>query len=376
MNSGLTLQRATQYVLLRQNKPARPPRRAFRCTASAILIATLGLLTTTTSGQATRARRVHPHTIVVGAPPGALNSILNEVLWTPFARSTRQRITTVAWSGTLPAPEHRTGKEPRGPALLLAADDVAAAGCHDGVFLTPAAGTSGDANLCAVPALSLDFALAWDTSRFHGKPDWTDFWDVARHPGKRGLRADPRGTLEAALLSDGVPPDALYRVLSTPDGIDRAFRRLTQLRPYVVWWNTPAEAMKILTTGAALMGMAATTDIFGINAATPEPGFGVSTFPLFRISYDWVLLPDTTSNGATSGTDAITALRTWITQPEQKQTLNARMPSAEDSTVNQATGHPPATIPHMPPAIPLNNAFWRDHLNVIQPRFSQWLSEH
>ena len=84
--------------------------------------------------------------------------------------------------------------------------------------------------------------LAWDRGKFQGTPSWQDFWDIARVPGKRGLQRSPRGTLEIALLADGVAPGDVYRALRGDDGVQRAFRRLDQLLPYIVWWAPGARA--------------------------------------------------------------------------------------------------------------------------------------
>ena len=95
--------------------------------------------------------------------------------------------------------------------------------------------------------------LAWDRDKFLRTPTWADFWDVAKYPGKRGLRNGVRGNLEIALMADGVAPGDVYKVLATSDGVDRAFRKLDQLKPYIVWWQTDAEAARILGSGDVLM---------------------------------------------------------------------------------------------------------------------------
>ena len=46
-----------------------------------------------------------------------------------------------------------------------------------------------------------------------------------------------RGNLEFALIADGVAPGDVYKVLATSEGVDRAFRKLDQLKPYIVWWQ-------------------------------------------------------------------------------------------------------------------------------------------
>ncbi|CAA9549109.1 MAG: hypothetical protein AVDCRST_MAG73-2710 [uncultured Thermomicrobiales bacterium] len=60
---------------------------------------------------------------------------------------------------------------------------------------------------------------------------WVDFWDPARFPGQRALRKTPIGTMEFALLADGVAPDDLY-----PLDEERAFRSLDRIKPYVASW--------------------------------------------------------------------------------------------------------------------------------------------
>src|SRR5262249_45869835 len=67
-----------------------------------------------------------------------------------------------------------------------------------------------------------------------GPRSWADFWDVKTFPGARGLciNDSPR-TLIFALLADGVPADRLY-----PLDIDRAFKKLDQIKPHIkVWWR-------------------------------------------------------------------------------------------------------------------------------------------
>jgi len=71
---------------------------------------------------------------------------------------------------------------------------------------------------------------------------WAEFWDVRRFPGARSLRNHPTDNLEFALLADGVPMDKLY-----PLDMDRAFRKLDEIRPHItVWWSTGAQPAQLL----------------------------------------------------------------------------------------------------------------------------------
>ncbi len=145
--------------------------------------------------------------------------------------------------------------------LVMVDSDELATGCSDGLFekLDWSAIGGKDHYLpqavsdCGVGAGVASLVLAWDRDKFPGTPGWADFWDVAKYPGKRGLFHGVRGNLEFALIADGVAPGDVYKVLATSDGVDRAFRKLDQLKPYIVWWQDGAEAAHILASGDVLM---------------------------------------------------------------------------------------------------------------------------
>src|SRR5258706_9955008 len=81
---------------------------------------------------------------------------------------------------------------------------------------------------------------------------WADFWDVKKFPGRRALRNHPLATLEAALMADGVAPDKLY-----PLDVERAFRKLEEIKPYItVWWTGGAQFAQLLHDGEVDMIMA------------------------------------------------------------------------------------------------------------------------
>ncbi len=81
---------------------------------------------------------------------------------------------------------------------------------------------------------------------------WADFWDVKKFPGRRALRNHPIATLEAALMADGVAPDKLY-----PLDVDRAFRKLEEIKPSItVWWTSGAQSAQLLNDGEVDMVMA------------------------------------------------------------------------------------------------------------------------
>jgi putative spermidine/putrescine transport system substrate-binding protein len=98
---------------------------------------------------------------------------------------------------------------------------------------------------------------------------WADFWDVKKFPGRRALRNHPFATLEAALMADGVAPDKLY-----PLDVDRAFRKLEQIKPDItVWWTSGAQSAQLLNDGEVDMVMAWNGRVSALTNEGAKVGF-------------------------------------------------------------------------------------------------------
>lgn len=72
-------------------------------------------------------------------------------------------------------------------------------------------------------------------------------------------------TLEIALMADGVPRDKVYELLSTKEGVDRAFKKLDELKGEIVWWKAGAEPQQRLAAGDVSMSMAYNAWVTRIN---------------------------------------------------------------------------------------------------------------
>jgi putative spermidine/putrescine transport system substrate-binding protein len=98
-----------------------------------------------------------------------------------------------------------------------------------------------------------------------------DFFDVQRFAGKRALnRTSAKLNLEMALLADGVAPKDVYEVLSSPQGIGRALKKLDTLRGSLVWYDSPADAAALLRDGRAVMASLPNWAVFDAEKDTPR----------------------------------------------------------------------------------------------------------
>ncbi|MCC2690872.1 MAG: bacterial extracellular solute-binding protein [Rhizobiaceae bacterium] len=111
-----------------------------------------------------------------------------------------------------------------------------------------------------IPGFAYEFAVAsylfssiisFDRKALGGKAPagWADFWDVEKFPGKRAMYKHIEGTLEAALLADGVPLDQIY-----PIDEERAFAKLKEILPHAIFWNSGSESQQLMRDGETVMG--------------------------------------------------------------------------------------------------------------------------
>jgi len=90
----------------------------------------------------------------------------------------------------------------------------------------------------AVSPYVTTYQIGYRTDRWQTRPEsWVDFWDVRRFPGPRSLGTNVMGVLEAALMADGVAPDALY-----PLDEERAYRKLAEIKRHIRLFHPTAAA--------------------------------------------------------------------------------------------------------------------------------------
>jgi putative spermidine/putrescine transport system substrate-binding protein len=95
----------------------------------------------------------------------------------------------------------------------------------------------------------------------------TDIFNTKEFPGKRCLYGYPEfgGTLEAALLADGVKPADLY-----PLNINAALKKLDSIKSQTVWWTSGATEMQDFASGECSIGIAWPGRVLSqVQAGTP-----------------------------------------------------------------------------------------------------------
>jgi putative spermidine/putrescine transport system substrate-binding protein len=298
----------------------------------------------------------------------------------PFTAATGIRVSPGVWSGGIPTLTQQV-KAPDSPwGLVMVDSEELAAGCASGLLekldWTQIGGREHYLPIavsdCGVGALLSNTVLAWDRDKLAGSPGWADFWDVTKFPGKRGLHKGVRGNLEIALMADGVAPGDVYKTLSSADGLDRAFRKLDQLRPYIVWWDTPEDASRILGSGDVLMTSAPSAAIVAAGPAAHR-NFAIQWGDSLLDVLSWAVakgspdLHDAMQFLYFSGTPAIEA-RLAATAAE-----GGLAKGANDGLPPELAAVSPTTAANMQTALRLDTTFWQANLAKLRQRFDAWL---
>lgn len=202
---------------------------------------------------------------------------------------------------------------------------------------------------------------------------WADFWDVETFPGPRSLNARPQYNLEFALLADGVAKEDLYDVLSTDEGLDRAFNKLDEIREHIpVWWESGAQSVQLLSDGEVFYS---TTYNGRVNKLQDSgiPAEIVWNGGALHLSH--VGIPKGAPN--TEAANKYIAVRTTRADLEREYLKVLPYPNFSPGLFDGMPAELVATMPTAPENAAMqfeaNEQFWADNIDKIQERWSEWL---
>ncbi|TGQ04907.1 ABC transporter substrate-binding protein [Mesorhizobium sp. M2E.F.Ca.ET.219.01.1.1] len=226
---------------------------------------------------------------------------------------------------------------------------------------------------CGIGAIGWGMVIAYNTKATGDQPkSWSDFWDLKKYPGKRAMKREPQNNLEGALLADGVAPADVYKVLSTPEGVDRAFKKLDEIKADIQWWEAGAQPPEWLANGSVAMSTTFVGRILEAQAEGAAIKFG---WPgsLYNVDY-WAIVSGTKKK------DAAYAFLSYATSPEAQAEFSKIQPVAPVNLKASAL-LPAERIAIMPvgdnlkEAVPTDSNFWNDNLEALTERFNAWASK-
>ncbi|MEP1441765.1 MAG: ABC transporter substrate-binding protein [Hyphomicrobiales bacterium] len=261
--------------------------------------------------------------------------------------------------------------EPIDPSILPAGADGTAAADD---FLP------GTLHECAVANIVWSTIFAYDSSKIANGPKTIgDFFDTAKFPGKRGLRKNPKANLEMALMADGVPAADVYKVLGTPEGVNRAFAKLDTIKGDVVWWEAGAQPPQLLADGEVAMTTAYNGRIFNAVAGEGKP---------FEIVWDgqvwdldlWVIPKGSKNKEAaldflkfSTSTKQLAAQASWISYGPARKSSGALVGKFHNKDIDMVP-QMPTNAANLKNATQNNFEFWADNQDELNERFNAWLA--
>lgn len=257
-----------------------------------------------------------------------------------------------------------------------------ARGCEEGVYEKLDYSKIGDkkdfvgaaVTECGFGFFVWSTVLAYNADKLKTAPSsWGDFWDIQKFPGKRGMRKGAKFTLEFALMADGVKPTDVYKVLATKEGVERAFKKLDQIKPYIQWWEAGAQPPQLLASGDVVMssaynGRVAVAQKEGKNLKIVWNGniFDVESFAIPK--------------GAAKRDEAYKFIAT-ASKPENQKIYSGEIPYGPTNTNAMAQIDPaiaadlPTAPANMKNAVASNTQFWVERGEDLEQRFHAWAAK-
>jgi putative spermidine/putrescine transport system substrate-binding protein len=236
---------------------------------------------------------------------------------------------------------------------------------------------------CAVASIVWSTIFAYDSTKISGDKPTTiaDFFDLAKFPGKRGLRKNAKPNLEMALMADGVAADKVYEMLGTPEGVDRAFKKLDTLKGSVIWWEAGAQPPQLLADGEVFMTTAYNGRIFNAVASEDKPFVIVWDGQVLDLDL-WVI-PKGAPNlenakkflAFSTATEQLAAQASYISYGPARKSSAPFVGKFDGKDIDMKPQMPTAPE-NMKNALLNNFEFWADNQDSLNERFNAWIAKN
>jgi len=311
---------------------------------------------------------------------GAFQKAQKAVYFDPFSKAFGIPMADESWDGGIGVLRAKVEGGNATWDLVEVESEELAVGCEEGLFEPldwakiggKASYMSAAVHDCGVGTIVWDFVLGYDKDKLKTAPTgWKDFFDTKKFPGKRALRGGAKSTLEIALMGDGVAPKDVYKVLSTPEGVDRAFKKLDTIKKDLIFWKAGAQPPQLLASGEVVM-----TSVYNgrIDAANrnDKRNFGIVwNGALFTLD-SWVILK------GSPNIDAAYKFLAYAGKPEHQAKLAPYIAyGATAKGTNKFVD--PKRLPDLPTAEEniknaqmINTGFWLENIDRLNERFNKW----
>jgi len=320
--------------------------------------------------------------LTVTAGGGSFQRVLRKVAFDPFSKASGVKVTDAEYDYSIAKIRAMVETKTVNWDVVWTTEGQTRTLCAEGIIetidwtklgldRTKFEGTSSTE--CGVPSSVSATVVTYDKDRLpEGPKTIADFFDLEKFPGKRGLYKFP--PLEWALIADGVPIKDVYKVLRTPEGVDRAFKKLDTIRKDVIWWTAGAQPFQLLADRQVVMSDAWNGRIYDANKNSGKH---------FEIMWDAAVL---------TGTSWVIPKGTRRLENAYKFIAFASSPQVQADMANDTaygTGNKdalplinPAILPNLPNApdhignaVMVDASFWSERGDELRQRFTAWLAK-
>ncbi len=216
-----------------------------------------------------------------------------------------------------------------------------------------------------VGAMLYSTTMVYSVTAENPPQNWSDFWDLSLFDGSRALRRSPVGTLEFALLADGVSKDELY-----PLDVERAFAVLESLREATIFYEDSKQPVELVSSGQ--VGLASSWTV-----RTNLPDVASLVHPQWNggmISADaWV------SPRGSDNTDVAMSFINYATRAVPTANFSGRQPfgPVNKDALELMRDDIVESLPNSPEHLEVqffeNWSYWRDRREDLVAQFEEWL---
>ncbi|MGY4627136.1 ABC transporter substrate-binding protein [Bradyrhizobium sp. USDA 4486] len=314
---------------------------------------------------------------------GAAQAAQRKVIFEPFAQTTGIKVVEDEYSGEIAKIRAMVESKTVNWDVINTQSSTALLLCREGMLeridwkkvgLERSRFVGSDMNDCGVPDIISSTVFAYDKDKLPNGPRTIgDLFDTKKFPGKRGLWKNAYGNIEWALAADGVPFKDVYNVLRTPEGVDRAFRKLDTIKKDVIWWTSGAQPAQLLADGQVVMTSVWNNRIYDA-IKTSGKNFGV-----VWDAQEWSVAFWTIPKGSPK-LDSAYKYIAFAASPRTQGNLTHEMPWGAS---NRDAGPfvDPAMLPHlanspehMQTGLPIDPTFWAEKGDEVRQRFNNWLA--
>jgi putative spermidine/putrescine transport system substrate-binding protein len=314
---------------------------------------------------------------------GAYQDAQKKVYFQPFQTASGIKLADESWDGGIGILRTKIESGKADWDVVQVESDELAIGCDEGLFekldYSKIGGKDAyipaSVNDCGIGAILYDFVLAYDNAKLKDAPkSWADFWDTKKYPGKRALRQGPKVNLEIALIADGVAPKDVYKVLATEEGVDRAFKKLDEIKPDLIFWKAGAEPPQLLASGEVVMTSAYNGRITAANAQN-NLHLGMSWNGALYTLDSWVILK------GSQNLDAAYKFLNFAGAAENQKLLpnyiayGVPNKAAASMIDPKALDTLPSSEANMANAEHIDTAFWLENNDKLTERFNKWAAK-